>query len=182
MTKIELTNRYFNWMYQLVSIQKYSKDKSYRKLLKHLHSVDFYYTIPMDSNREADGIDLRYRFGYENSYNESIITTFLDDKPCSVLEMMIALAIRCEENIMSDPDIGDRTSQWFWNMIENLGLDDMDDIKYDELYVNEVVERFLNRKYKKNGKGGLFTVTHPKQNLQNVEIWYQMCWYLDELV
>ena len=26
---------------------------------------DFVYIIPMDENREVDGLDLRYRFGYE---------------------------------------------------------------------------------------------------------------------
>lgn len=182
MTKNELNNRYFKWMCQLVSVRRYSKGRSYYKLLRFLHSVDFYYTIPMDGNREADGIDLRYRFGYENSYNESMITAFLDDRPCSVLEMMIALAIRCEENIMDDPDIGDRTSQWFWNMIENLGLDGMDDEEYDERYSDNVIKRFLDRNYKRNGEGGLFIVRHSGRDLRNVEIWYQMCWYLDELV
>ena len=150
---------------------------------KSLSKTDFYYTIPMDGNREADGIDLRYRFGYENSYDESMIAAYLDDRPCSVLEMMIALAIRCEENIMDDPDIGDRTGQWFWSMIENLGLSDMDDAEYDELYVHRIVKRFLDRGYKKNGEGGLFTIHHSAgRDLRNVEIWYQMCWYLDELV
>ena len=96
MTKSELNNRYFNWMCQLVSVQQYSQGRSYVRLLRFLYKTDFYYTIPMDGNREADGIDLRYRFGYENSYKESMITTHLDNRPCSVLEMMIALAIRCE--------------------------------------------------------------------------------------
>lgn len=183
MTKSELNNRYFNWMCQLVSVRRYSIVRSYVRLLRFLYKTDFYYTIPMDGNREADGIDLRYRFGYENSYDESMITAYLDDRPCSMLEMMIALAIRCEENIMDDPDIGDRTGQWFWNMIENLGLADMDDTEYDELYVGSIVKRFLDRGYKKNGEGGLFTIHHSAgRDLRSVEIWHQMCWYLDELV
>lgn len=181
MIKDELNNQYFDWMCQLVSEQRYLKSRFYRKLLRFLHSICFSYTIPMDGNREADGIDLRYRFGYENSYKDSIIATYLDIRPCSILEMMIALAIRCEESIMDDPDIGDRTSYWFWSMIRNLGLSDMDDTKYNERYASKVVERFLNHDYKKNGEGGLFTVRHSDRDLRNVEIWYQMCWYLDEL-
>ncbi len=181
MTKNELNNRYFRWMCQLVSDRRYLRGRSYRRLLQFLHSVDFVYSIPMDGNREADGIDLRYRFGYENSYNDSYIALNLDDHPCSILEMMVALAIRCEENIMDDPDIGDRTGKWFWGMIENLGLTCMDDANYDQLYVSKVVEHFLNRDYKKNGRGGLFTVKHSGYDLRTVEIWCQMCWYLDEL-
>lgn len=38
------------------------------KLLRHLHNIDFQYMLPMDGNRAEDGIDLRYRFGYEKEY------------------------------------------------------------------------------------------------------------------
>ena len=179
MTGNELNNKYFEWMYQLVCN---NRRLSYRKLLSYLHNVEFIYIIEMDSNRAEDGIDLRYRFGYEQGYNNQMISTLLDNRPCSVLEMLIALAIRCEEHIMDDPDIGNRTGQWFWNMIVNLGLGSMDDSMFDENYVKDVVLRFLDRKYKRNGEGGLFTVEHCKRDLRTVEIWYQMCWYLDEVL
>lgn len=179
MTKDELNNAYFEWMYQLVCDERDS-EMSYRKLLYLLHDTDFNYTIPMDGNRAEDGTDLRYRFGYENAYDGPIIATYLDDRPCSVLEMMVALAIRCEEHIMCDPDIGDRTGQWFWNMIDNLGLSDMDDEGFDKNYAERVIQKFLDREYKRNGEGGLFNVKHYRKDLRSVEIWYQMCWYLDE--
>lgn len=180
MTKDELNNAYFEWMYQLVCEERNSERLSYRKLLYLLHDTDFTYTIPMDSNRAEDGTDLRYRFGYENAYDGSMIATYLDDRLCSVLEMMVALAIRCEEHIMYDPDIGNRTGQWFWNMIDNLRLGNMDDGRFDKKYVKNVIQKFLNRAYKRNGEGGLFTVKHYRKDLRTVEIWYQMCWYLDE--
>lgn len=179
MTKDELNNAYFEWMYQLVCDERDS-EMSYRKLLYLLHDMDFNYTIPMDGNRAEDGTDLRYRFGYENAYDGPIIAAYLDDRPCSVLEMMVALAIRCEEHIMCDPDIGDRTGQWFWNMIDNLGLGDMNDEGFYKNYAERVIQKFLNREYKRNGEGGLFTVKHYRKDLRLVEIWYQMCWYLDE--
>ena len=65
MTKNELNDAYFNWMYQLVFDGRYSKRLSYRKLLRELHRIEFTYIIPMDGNRAEDGVDLRYRFGYE---------------------------------------------------------------------------------------------------------------------
>lgn len=182
MTKNELNQKYFEWMYQLVCDEKYTKNLSYRKLLHRLHGIDFYYVLYMDGNRYEDGIDLRYRFGYEHSYEGPMIASYLDDCPCSVLEMLIALAIRCEEHIMDDPYIGNRMAQWFWNMIVNLGLGTMHDLKFDERYVDEVIERFLERDYESNGKGGLFTVDHRKCDLRSVEIWYQMCWYLDSIL
>lgn len=57
MTKNELINMYFEWMYDIVCPDK---KKSYRKLLYFLHSVDFTYLIDMDGNRFEDGIELRY--------------------------------------------------------------------------------------------------------------------------
>ena len=121
----ELINEYFEWMYQLVCGNV--KRVSYRKLLCHLYDTPFDYSIAMDGNRAEDGVDLRYRFGYEHNIEGSAIASCLDDKECSVLEMMVALSIRCEEHIMDNPDIGDRTGKWFLNMIENLGLKKMSD-------------------------------------------------------
>lgn len=182
MTRSELNSEYFDWMCQLVCNRRYIGGLSYQKLLRFLHNIEFNYTIEMDGNREEDGIDLRYRFGYENSYEHAMISSYLDNRPCSVLEMMIALSIRCEEHIMDDPDIGNRTGQWFWDMIENLGLREMTDARYSEDYAEDVIQRFLDRRYKRNGEGGLFTVKHCRRDLRIVEIWYQMCWYLDEII
>lgn len=67
MTEIELNNEYFEWMCQLVCNERYSRRLSYQKLLRHLHNIDFQYMLPMDGNRAEDGIDLRYRFGYEKN-------------------------------------------------------------------------------------------------------------------
>lgn len=182
MTKNELKHAYFEWMCKLVCDERYSKRSTYHKLMKRLHEIDFEYIIPMDGNRAADGTDLRYRFAYENSYDGPMVAAYLDDRPCSVLEMMIALSIRCEEHIMEDPDVGDRTGQWFWNMIVNLGLNGMIDSRYDAEYIDTTIERFLHRKYKRNGEGSLFKVEYSHRDLRNIEIWYQMCLYLDELV
>ena len=181
MTRSKLNSEYFSWMCQLVCSRQYTRGLSYRKLLRFLHNVDFNYTIAMDGNREEDGIDLRYRFGHENSYEHAMITAYLDNRPCSILEMMIALAIRCEEHIMDDPDIGNRTGLWFWGMVSNLGLEVMTDAEFDEDYADRVITRFLNRDYGRNGEGGLFTVERYGKDLRTVEIWYQMCWYLDEI-
>lgn len=179
MTKDELVSRYLKWIYQLVVDDRYTG--SYHKIFGRLYNTEFTYTIPMDGNRAEDGIDLRYRFGREKHYSNAAIAEFLDDRPCSVLEMMIALAVRCEEHIMDDPDIGDRTGQWFWNMLVSLGLGSMDDLKFNSEYVDGVLDRFLSRQYDKDGRGGLFTVKNHRRDMRDVEIWYQMNYYLGEL-
>ena len=182
MTRDYIVNRYFNWMYDLICIDRYSKRLSYRKLLEYLFQTDFTYIIGLDGNRAEDGINLRYRFGQEKGYADAEISNYLDDRECSVLEMMVALSMRCEEHIMDDPDIGNRTGKWFWDMIENLELDTMTDTYFDERYVDSVIERLLNRKYGRNGEGGLFYIRNCRYDLRSEEIWYQMMWYLDSVI
>lgn len=145
----------------------------------YLHYTEFRYSIPNDGNRAEDGVYLRYRFALENGYDD--IFKYLDG-PCRVLEMLVALANRCEEHIMDDPDIGDRTGQWFWTMIRNLDLDSMTDENFDIDYVEEKVSIFLDRRYASNGEGGLFILDDCRYDLRTVEIWYQMCWYLNTIL
>lgn len=179
MTPDELNNEYFEWMYDLVL----PSDNNTRKLLAHLHRVDFTYTIPMDGNRAEDGIALRYRFGDRFGYDPRMIAAYLDTRPCSVLEMMVALALRCEEHIMGDWEREDRTYQWFNLMLENLDLAYMSDFNYDPQAVDYALDIMLNRKYRRDGSnGGLFVVKKPRQDLRSVDIWYQMNWYLNTII
>lgn len=178
-SKDEINNVYFEWMYELVCGGRFGNDISYRKLLMRLHSIDFTYRIRKDRNRASDGVNLRYRFPYE-SIGIDDIGRYIDG-PCSVLEMILALAIRIEETIMDNPEYGDRTGQWFWRMITNIGLGSMEDSKFDLRYVDDAIYKFLNRRYEPNGKGGLFTIRNCQDDLRKVEIWYQMCWYLDSI-
>lgn len=177
--KDTLNNEYFNWMYDIACADRFAKDISYRKLLTHLHSTRFRYSIKRDSNRADDGVSLRYRFALSLGYDD---VHYYITEPCSVLEMILALAIRCEENIMDDTAFGNRTGQWFWGMVNNLGLGSMTDNQFDKLYVEEIIERFLDREYEPNGKGGLFTVRNCDRDLRDVEIWFQLCYYLDSII
>lgn len=180
MTEHDLHNQYFEWLCDLVENDKQKGSYSYRKLFHSLHHINFQYSIGMDGNRDYDGIDLRYRFGNELSYPQPMIASLLDIYPCSVFEMMCALAIRCEEAIMNDPEHETGPYKWFWIMISNLGLESMDDENFNNNYVEDVIRRFLNRDYSPDGKGGLFIIKKSDVDLRNVEIWHQMCWYLDE--
>lgn len=178
MVRNEIINDYFEWLCGLVCGHLYSKRISYDKLLSYLHGTEFTYLLDMDENRALDGIALRWRFSWERGFNN--VPIYLDG-PCSVLEMMVALSVYCEENIMDNPNIGNRTGQWFWSMIVNLGLGAMIDRRFDKKFVSEVIDRFLNREYEPNGKGGLFVLRDCDRDLRNVDIQHQLCWYLNSI-
>lgn len=181
MTRGEIENEYFTWMFNLICGEKSIDARNYTRLLEHLFRRPFVYILPMDGNRASDGIDMRYHAGRAFRLTDSEICYGLDYRDCSVLEMMVALAVRCEQSIMDNPDIGDRTGQWFWTMINNLGLLSMTNNAYDADEVDRVLDRLENRQYEYDGTGGLFTVKHPRRDMRSVDIWYQLNWYLCEL-
>lgn len=173
---------YLDWMVQLVCEDGYAGSGSWGCLFRLLHEMEFTYILELDENRAIDGCDLRYRFAYECGYTGQDVEEYLDARPCSVLEMMVALAKRCEEHIMDDPESGNRTGKWFFEMIRSLGLDDMQDDRFDRIVARAVISRFLRREYAGNGCGGLFTLRYHDADMRRVEIWYQMMWYLDEMI
>lgn len=178
MTNEEIRHEYFEWMFHIVCDGRYGKENSYRELLAYLHEIEFTWIIPKDSNRAEDGKSLRWRFAYSTHTN---VYDALDG-PCSVLEMILALAIRCEESLLDDPSYGDRTGQWFWKMIANLGLGSMTDQRFDQDYVDDAISRFLNREYEADGRGGLFTVRNCGCDLRDVEIWNHAMWFIDSIM
>ena len=170
---------YLTWMYELVCGDRFHRGISFRKLFRHLYNTEFTYSIPMDENRAVDGVGLRYRFALH--YVSMPDADEYIYGACSVLEMMIALAGKIEETL-DDPLYGERTAQWFWNMIVSLGLGSMNDKNYDEAYVQEVLDIFLNREYEPDGKGGLFTIRGCREDLRDADIWYQSLRYMDTIV
>lgn len=129
----QVKNDYFEWLYKNACRGKVHDGVSYRKLFMLMHDTQFDFYIPSDSNRANDGTDLRYRFANRYGYNNIMR---IIDEPCSLLEMMLALAMRCEDTIMNNPVYGDRTTQWFWGMMKSLGLSYMIDEEFDEKEAN----------------------------------------------
>lgn len=173
----KVKNDYFEWMYDLMCEGRFAKTITYRRLFTFLHDTEFVYFVPYDENRAQDGISLRYRYCMLHNCEEYEYCLI---GPCSVLEMMVALAIQ-SEHIMCDPDKGDRTAQWFWGMMTSLGLSSMNDTNFNEWIVNDAVTRFLNREYDRDGRGGLFTIRRWNRDARTAEIWHQLMAYLNSI-
>lgn len=140
--------------------------------MEYLFNTKFRWTIETDSNRVFDGIQLRYLYNHRFGH--------MDKSPASVLEVLIALAKRCEDDIMQDPDFGNCTYLWFWTMIGNLGLLDQTDNNFNEKTVSDIIQKFMDRRYKRDGKGSIFHTSDPHKDFRKADLWYQMAWYMDE--
>ena len=174
MSNIVVDNAYFDWLCDRIDYIP-GVDGEYDILLGTLHSVPFTWSVSHDENRAADGLNLREMFmDDEDWHSEPLI-----GEPCSVLEMMIGLAIRIENDIMWDGET-DRTHEWFWIMVANLGLDRYDNDNYSSEDVNYIVDKMLRRTYEKNGEGGCFPLACCFRDQRKVELWNQMQSFLME--
>lgn len=158
----------------------------YSNVLHLLHNTTFEYILALDENRKMDGIDLRYHFSCACKIPYDIIRVSFNANQCSMLEMMAALAKRCEDDVMSDLSYGDRTHEWFLMMFCNLGLNNYDNDSWNvNTYyeVKNIIKKFIFREYEANGSnGGMFISMRDTIDLRNMQLWDQMCLCMNELI
>ena len=155
-----------------------------------LFKIPFIPSVPNDENRAIDGMSLRdayidSRYSWTTGhprYDDEQWQAFLRSS-CSMLEMMIALAIRISfdtEGFGEDTSV----SYWFWKMIDNIGCDVTDYQMVTDQRVKAKCEtrilEVVDRRYSANGVGGLFPLSNPNGDQRKVELWYQMSAYLIE--
>lgn len=168
--KTSQTDGYFRWLCDKVDCRSYDR---YEEVLEHLYRTDFYSLVPFDDNRSYDGLYLRVEYEEENGH---IPRRNIEDRPCSVLEMLIALAGRMSF-ILFNPSKNDdeELASYFWLLIHNLKL-----LPGSKRKNKETINAFLERRYERSGEGGLFPLKYPKRDQRKVELWYQMHSYIRE--
>lgn len=171
-----ITKDYILWLSEIIDLDSKNEAGGYYYLIKTLYKKEFYWTNDMDENRSDEGKELRVIFsdecGLENVPDEI-------NGACSVLEMMIGLAKRWNQEV-SPSDDEDCTDVYFWIMIKNLGLEGCTDDKFDPEMVREKLDILLDRDYSDDGKGGLFPLKKSKESQKSIELWYQLQNYLME--
>lgn len=169
-----LDELYFDWLYDQVGSGSDARPcQSYLKTLEQLFFKEFVWIVANDDNRAEDGKDLRREFLEErNIRNPDPNWMWIG---CSVLELLIGISRRLA--FEADGEAKD----WFWILIENLGLHKYSDNKrMSKEAINDILDRLIWRTYENNGRGGLFPLKFPKEDQRGVEIWYQLSAYLLE--
>jgi hypothetical protein len=173
-----LTNRYFDWLCEKVNPSRPATDISWDRLLAQMFNTDFFWSIPNDDNRAFDGKVLRDQFAYEEGLQR--YSEIIRDE-CSLLEMLIALAERCDVDIMAIQQPTERQAgHWFWIFLENCGVLEYDDRHYDATMVEVIFSQVMRRNYLYNGVGGFFPLQIASEDQREVELWYQMNEWLEE--
>lgn len=169
-------DRFFEWLYSHIGPVVYNNPRhTHWKMMRQLYQIEFRAFILNDSNRAEDGMALREEF--INQWGPEGINEEWMDLPCSLFEMLIALAGRAAFESYGS------TGDWFWKFMENLGLDRYTDHVYNNHVaqdINDVAERVIQRHYSHDGTGGLFPLRSPQNDQRSVELWYQLQAYLIE--
>lgn len=151
------------------------KKRKYSRLLHDLYLIPFRYSLWLDESREADGLDMR------EAYLDTFGFAGQRDFPekCTVLEVLVAMCLRCERDVMGRSD-KDRTDEWFWEMMYHARLTDYPDNLYRQREVCNIINRILDRKYDKNGDGSFFYIPGDNRNWRKADLWMQMMWQMDK--
>lgn len=167
-----LENLYFNWLCaKVLIVTNPTPSLTYYTLFRTLHNTEFAWLLSGDDNRAEDGKELRREFLIMGDIPDDVV--WRTQIPCSVFEMLIAFSKRAEFNT------GVLAKDWFWEMIENLGLKGANDAsEVDPEEIQDTLEHFMWRNYSGNGDGGLFPLDNPTRDQLEIEIWHQFCDYL----
>lgn len=170
----EIVEDYHEWLLDLMRIDL-PEHRNYLELMHDLDLKEFTWINPMDENRDIDAFDLRKEYFFDNGMDVSDVWI----SPRSCLEVLVAFSRRIEIEVMGEPG-DDHIERWFWIMISNLGLDKYTDDRYDSKKVNEILDIWLSRRYKINGKNGIFPLKKVTSDQRQIDLWYQMQAYLME--
>ena len=171
---------YFAWLCYKARIGE-QYEKPYTRLAFELHSLIFKPSkaVPMDENRIYDGFAMRVRF--IGKYGE--VGSSTNRGPCTMFEFLVGISEKMGF-LMGDENGESKTSEYFWHLIRNMRLLKLTDDEFDELngefFVEEAVQRILDRNYGYDGDGGLFPLRRANVDQRKVEIWYQMQAWLNE--
>lgn len=167
---------YLRWLLEQIDAKK---AKKYTSLMLHLFREPFAESakVPRDVNRCKDGIALRKYFINDRPGMGDQQLEAIKYEDCSWLEMLVALSRKIDDQMMFDMNLGNRTPQWFWLIIEQMDLNIYDEKHYIYIEVKEKLRDFELRNYKNNGKNGIFKCL---KDVTKVEIWYQMMEFFNE--
>lgn len=186
---------YVEWLESFTIDERVDESRrlSYHKMIMQLWEIEFESYIGNDHDRAAEGLELRYRYNNilaQKAGEGDFVTPDVRDifGECRLLEMLVALSMRMYD-LMQDMGIYNSVSRWFWEIMENVGFDILDDSTWgaegssrsyrNENFMRHVCDEIMHGDGPYVGKkGGWFHIN----DWDSIEIWYQMHRYLKQYV
>jgi len=170
-----INEEYYSWLVGMIP----NLNRNYSRLLRLLHEIPFRVVLLMDENRVSDGLALRARFAMQKNLDSCVREMLKTAFPCSVLEVMVALSVRLEEDYMTEYGEDNPIGRWLGPMIDSLGLTLWTDRHFEERTARIQIGTFLDRAYLPDGQGGLFYVPGAQVDMRKIELWQQMMMWVE---
>lgn len=169
-----LVEDYLHWLAPQIRDEFVNRGETYWNLLELMFEKDYVWLVPNDDNRMADGLDLRSEFCHDHRIR---VNTLRSLKPASFLEVLIGLSRRLSFIAGGNPQ------GWAWQLLVNLELTHMIDplSRYKARKVDDIMDTVILRTYRSDGLGGFFPLAWPEEDQREVELWYQMAAFIDEI-
>lgn len=170
-----LAEEYLRWLEPQIR-DEYGRPgtDTYWDLLTVMFEKEFVWTVPHDDSRMLDGLDLRVEFCHAQHIRLDALRNL---GPCSFLEVLIGLSRRL--SFMA----GGSAPGWAWQLLCNLELHRMTD-PLSQRHIskaNDILDAVIWRTYQPDGSGGFFPLAWPDGDQTQIELWYQMAAYIDEI-
>jgi hypothetical protein len=171
-TNLELREEYLRWLEPQLTDDH--SGKTYWGLLNFMFDTQFDWFIDMDDNRMVDGLDLRVEFAREVHIRPKAMDSL---GPCSFLEVLIGLSRRLAFAA------GGEAPGWAWELLTNLELHRLSDplTPPKQRKAEDIMRVAMKRTYAPDGTGGFFPLAWPDGDQTEVELWYQMNAFIEEL-
>lgn len=169
---------YFRWLKKEFLEDHEGEPDGYSLLIEQMYRKAYYFIVPNDENRAEDGLYLRDQYLSTAGRNNGKVP----EGPCSFLEFLIGVSIRLSEMLIDGEPIP--VNEYFWELAGRLQLTEFTDDTYSDdstmFAVDLIMTDYMDRKYCRDGSGGLFPLRRSRRNQTKVEVWYQLNAYLLE--
>lgn len=165
---------YIHWLEYQLRDEHSNWKHSYWGVTEAMFARPFVQIVPLDGNRMADGMDLRVDYARLENIRPTLMPNL---GPCSFLEVLVGLSRRLA--FIG----GGQAPGWAWHLMTNLELDLMSDplTRPKERKVQGIMDTVINRTYSPDGTGGFFPLVRVEDDQTQIELWYQMNTYIQEL-
>ena len=175
--RIEYWDDYRCWLMNICGLF----DTTYDDLCRILHSIDAF-GRDYDTNRFEDGLNQRTFYIEKLNWDEQYkAEEELKQHKCSFFEMIVALAVRIDDEYLGDPK-QPNAGKWLDEMLRGLDI-----LKYgwnvsqnQERIVRKRVDFMLNREYDDRGNCNIFQLRRPYAGFRDLPIWQQMQIWMSE--
>jgi hypothetical protein len=170
----EIRESYLQWLEPQLRDEYSDNSKTYWGLVNLMFDTPFTWSVPMDDNRLQDGLDLRVEFSHEARISPRTLDRLA---PCSFLEVLIGLSRRLAFAA------GGQAPGWAWHLLTNLELHRLPDplTPPRQRKAEEIMHVAMDRTYSPDGTGGFFPLAWPDGDQTQIELWYQMHAFIEEL-